>query len=221
MHINYHHRTKRKPIRLPPISDEPHDLLRQALELRRTIRDISPARLSPQLLSDLLWSAYGVNRPMGPFGAPGRTAASASNSQEIDIYIATEEAVYLYNAFANRLLPVFEGDLRFKALTPHQMSIPSNAPIQLIYVVDIRRLRHTRGFDEPGLHDSEIQKSYYFVDTGLIAQNVYLFAAVHGLAAWLHNCDRKFLASALKLTGDQRVLLAHSVGYPATARVQS
>ena len=70
-------------------------------------------------------------------------------------------------------------------------------------------------FQEPGLKDAEIQKSYYFVDTGLIAGNVYLFAAAQGLAAWFHNCDKPGLAKDLNLRPDQRVLFAQTVGYAA------
>ena len=70
-------------------------------------------------------------------------------------------------------------------------------------------------FQEPGLRDSEIQKSYYNVATGLIAGNVYLFAASQGLAAWFHNCNKTALAAELKLRPEQRVLYAQTVGYPA------
>jgi hypothetical protein len=90
----------------------------------------------------------------------------------------------------------------------------TNAPIQLIYVVDIHRLSHTSGFQEPGLQDPEVQKSYYYVDTGLIAGNVYLFAASQGLASWFHNCDRIGLGKKLKLRAEQRVLFGQTVGYP-------
>jgi len=198
----------------PPTRDA--GILR-ALNMRHTIRDISSAHLSPQLLSDLLWAAYGINRPAGPSGSFGRTAASASNSQEIDLYMATPEAVYLYDAHLHQLVPVVHGDLRAKTLTPGQKDVNPAAPVQLIYVADIHRLTHTTGFDEPGLHDPEVQKSYYFVDTGLIAGNVYLFAAAHGLAAWFHNCDREALGRALSLGPEQRVLFVQSVGYPAVS----
>jgi hypothetical protein len=77
---------------------------------------------------------------------------------------------------------------------------------------------HTSGFQEPGLHDPEVQKSYYYVDTGLIAGNVYLFAASQGLAAWFHNCDRVDLAKRLGLRADQRVLFGQSVGYARKSR---
>jgi len=70
-------------------------------------------------------------------------------------------------------------------------------------------------FQEPGLRDTEIQKSYFYVDTGLIAGNVYLFAASQGLAAWFHNCNKEDTAREFGLRPEQRVLFAQSVGYPA------
>jgi Nitroreductase family len=187
-----------------------------ALERRKTTREISARPLPAQLMSNLLWAAWGVNRKTGPFGVPGRTAASASNSQEIDLYVALEAGVYLYDALNHRLAPVAAGDLRAGALTPGQRGVDANAPVQLIYVVDVHRLTHTAGFGEPGLHDPEVQKSYYYVDSGLIAGNVYLFAASQGLAAWFHNCDRSGLARWLALRAEQRVLFAQSVGFPGT-----
>jgi nitroreductase len=86
--------------------------------------------------------------------------------------------------------------------------------VNLIYVVDIAKYAGGTP-QEPGLKDPEIQKSYYCIDAGLIAGNVYLFAASQGLAAWFHNCDKPGLAKDLKLRPDQRVLYAHTVGYPA------
>jgi hypothetical protein len=143
----------------------------------------------------------------------GRTAASASNSQEIDVYVALSEGVYLYEGVAHRLVPVVEGDHRVKA-GHGRGGNGAKAPVRLIYVVDIAKFAKAR-FQEPGLKDEEIQKSYYFVDTGLIAGSVYLFAASQGLAAWFHNCDKAALAKDLDLRPDQRVLFAQTVGYPA------
>jgi hypothetical protein len=100
------------------------------------------------------------------------------------------------------------------AIGPGQKNVAMKAPVQLLYVADIDRLVHTSGFQEPGLQDPEVQKSYYFVDTGLIAGNVYLFAASQGLAAWFHNCDKAGLATRLKLSAEQRVLFGQTVGYP-------
>lgn len=203
-----------KAIELPTPADDGGLSLFGALQRRGTTREIGPAPLPPRLLSNLLWAAWGVNRQAGPFGAGGRTAASASNSQEIDLYVALDTGVYLYDAPAHRLTPVVASDLRFRALGPRQKVAEFKAPVQLIYVVDVRRLSHTSGFREPGLLDPEVQKSYYFVDVGLIAGNVYLFAAAHGLAAWFHNCDKAGLAKSLGLRPDQKALFAQSVGFP-------
>ena len=186
----------------------------KALQQRRTIREISDRKLSMQALSNLLWAACGVNRKKGPFDIPGRTAASASNSQEIDLYVAMEEGIYLYDAFRHRLVPVIAGDLRALAIGPGQADFVAKAPVQLIYVVDINKLTNTSGFQEPGLQDPEVQKSYYYVDTGLIAGNVYLFAAAQGLASWFHNCNKFGLAAKLNLRPEQRVLFGQTVGYP-------
>lgn len=183
-----------------------------ALWDRKTIRNISDKPLPPRMLSNLLWAAFGVNRPQGPGGSTGRTAASASNSQEIDVYVAMPEGVYLYDALPHRLLPVVAGDLRAKVGRGRRGG--GMAPVRLIFVVDIAKFAKA-GFQEPGLKDPDIQKSYYFVDTGLIAGNVYLFAASQGLAAWFHNCDKAGLAKELNLRPDQRVLFAQTVGYPA------
>jgi nitroreductase len=185
-----------------------------ALQERRTIRSISEEKLPPQVLSNLLWAAFGVNRKGGPFGQVGRTAASASNSQEIDLYVVLAEGVYLYEAAAHRLSPVVAGDQRAKLGRRGRRGSAARAPVNLIFVADIARYAKAR-LQEPGLRDPEIQKSYYNVATGLIAGNVYLFAASQGLAAWFHNCDKTGLATLLKLRPQQRVLYAQTVGYPA------
>ncbi len=189
--------------------------LPEALKHRRTIREIGEKKIPLQIISNLLWAAYGINRKKGPFGIPGRTAASASNSQEIDLYVALEKGVYIYEVQKHSLIPVVEGDFRLLAIGPRQKNIIVKAPVQLIYVADVNRLYNTSGYQEPGLQNPEIQKSYYFVDTGLIAGNVYLFAASYGLAAWFHNCNKAKLKTILKLHKGQRVLFGQTVGYPA------
>ncbi len=188
--------------------------LADALRRRRTTREIAARPLPPQLLSNLLWAACGVNRRRGPFGYPGITAASASNSQEIELYLAVESGVYRFDAHRHRLSPVVAKDLRALCISRGQRIGAIQAPVQLVYVVDVHRLTHTAGFREPGLQMPEIQKSYYYADTGMIAANVYLFAASQGLAAWFHNCDRTALTKQLRLRAEQRVLFAQSVGYP-------
>ena len=187
--------------------------LAEAFRTRRTVREFSDEALPPQTLSDLLWAACGINRLNGPFGVAGRTAASASNSQEVDVYVALREGTYRYDPAPHSLIPIAAGDNRRLALGARQGAGGSNAPVRLIYVADIGKLEHTAGFDEPGLHEPEVQKSYYYVDTGLIAGNVYLFAASRGLAAWFHNCDRPALSATLGLSDSQRPLFAQTVGY--------
>jgi len=184
-----------------------------ALRKRKTNRSISDKKLSRQMLSNLLWAACGVNRKKGPFGIPGRTAASASNSQEIDLYVALKEGVYRYEPIPYGLTLVVAEDLRELAIGRGQGKAGAKAPVRLIYVVDIDRFSEA-GFQDPGLKDPEAQKSYYYVDTGLIAENVYLFAASQGLATWFHNCNRAKLFARLGLRTDQRVLFGQTVGYP-------
>jgi hypothetical protein len=202
-----------EPINLTKPETEGGKSVLAALKERRTIREISSRALPPQMLSNLLWAAWGVNRKKGPFGMIGRTAASASNSQEIDLYVAMPEGAYLYDAAAHRLVPVTGADLR--PLCGNRGRRPGvDAPVRLIFVADLEKYNHS-GFDEPGLHDPEVQRSYYNVAIGLIAGNVHLFAAAHDLAAWFHNCDKAALAEALKLGSDQRVVYSQTVGYPA------
>jgi len=202
-------------VRLPAPKLSTGKSFADALRLRRTIREMSARKLSWQELSNVLFAARGVNRTRGPFGGSGSTAASASNSQEVDVYVVLEQGAYFFDAERHGLVPVSGDDVRRLALGPRQPPISPEAPVQLVYVVDLEKLEHTRGFEEPGLHDPEVQKSYYYVDTGIIAGNVYLFAASQGLACWFHNCDRAALARKLALRREQRVLFAQTVGYPA------
>ena len=203
------------PITLMKPTDDKSKSVFKALQLRKTIREISDKKLSLQMLSNLLWAAGGVNRKVGPFGIAGRTAATASNSQEIDIYIALEEGIYFYDAIQHSLMPVATGDCRPLAIGKGQLSFGDKAPARLIYVADIDKLANTKGYREPGLQNPEVQKSYYFVDTGMMAGNVYLYAASAGLASWFHNCDKQGLSAKLKLRKDQRILFGQTVGYAA------
>jgi hypothetical protein len=94
-----------QPITLPKPEKDGGKSVLAALQERRTNRNISAEKLPLQMLSNLLWAAFGVNRENGPFGQIGRTAASASNSQEIDLYVAMPEGIYLYEAVPHRLTP--------------------------------------------------------------------------------------------------------------------
>ena len=201
-----------KPIPLPKPVFARCGTVFEALKTRKTSRVINDKRISRQILSDILWAAQGVNRVEGPFGGPGRTAGSASNSQEICVYVAMKEGIYLYEPDSHKLTPVVAGDNRALVIGRGQGKAGSNAPIRLIYVVDIDRFKNA-GFQEPGLYDPEIQKSYYFVDTGLIAQNVYLTSAALGLASWFHNCNKVALEKKLGLKRHQRALFGQTIGY--------
>lgn len=203
------------PITLPSPRFDNDSTFFEAVKNRKTTRTIQDKKLPLQVLSNLLWSACGINRKKGPFGIPGRTAASASNSQEIDLYVAMEEGVYHYESVSHNLIPVLEEDLREPAIGSRQQWNGGKAPVQLIYVADIAKFSKA-GYQEPGLYDPEMQKAYYYVDTGLIAQNVFLFASSQGLAAWFHNCDRETLTEKLNLREKQRVLFGQTVGYPET-----
>lgn len=199
-----------EPITLPEPEKEGGISVLAALQQRRTTRNISTKKLPPQVLSNLLWAAFGINRKRASFDKPGRTAPSASNSQEIDLYVALPEGVYLYEAVSHRLIPIIAGDFRARA----GRRGAATAPVNIFYVVDLTRYDLGSGQPDRSIGDPEVQKSYYYTDTGFIAQNVYLFAASQGLAAWFHNCDKKNTVKEFKLRPEQRVLFAQSVGYP-------
>lgn len=187
------------PIRLPAPQVTGGKPLMQALQTRHTSRDFRPDALPPQVLSNLLWAAFGINRP----ASNGRTAPSAHDAQDIDVYVVLATGAWLYDAKANLLAPVRAGDLR--ALTGRQ-AFAKDAPVNLVYVADFARFPR----------DSEADRIFYSAaDAGHISQNVYLFAASEGLAtmvrAWI---DKPPLARALKLRPAQHVVLAQSVGYP-------
>lgn len=203
-----------QPIILHEPAFDPSATVFDALRMRKTSRTIGDKPISLQILSDILWAAQGINRVQGPFGGTGRTAGSASNCQEICVYVAMKDGVYLYEPGPHKLAPVAAGDIRPLAIGPGQGKAGSEAPVRLIYVVDMDRF-DSAGFEEPGLHDPEIQKSYYFVDTGLIAENVYLAASSLGLATWFHNCNRDAVAKELYLGPHQRALFGQTIGYDA------
>jgi len=199
-----------QPIILPSPEKDGGKSVLAALQLRKTTRSIDSKAVPLQVLSNLLWAAFGVNREQASFNKPGRTAPSASNSQEIDLYVALPEGVYLYEALPHRLTPVATGDFRMRA----GRGSAATAPLSIFYVADLTR--YDLGPEQPdrAIGDPEIQKSYYYTDTGFIAQNVYLFAASQGLAAWFHNCDKENTVSEFKLKPTQRILFAQTVGYP-------
>jgi nitroreductase len=173
--------------------------LMQVVEERRSSRAFRPEKLPAQVLSNMLWTAFGVNRP----DSGGRSAPSASNSQDTDIYVAMEDGLFLYEAKAHLLKPVLAEDIR--GLTGRQAFV-KEAPVNLIYVSDLAKM--TRAAPE----DREF---YAAAHTGFISQNVYLYCASEGLATVVRaSIDRPALARVMGLRPDQKITLAQSVGYP-------
>jgi SagB-type dehydrogenase family enzyme len=189
-----------KPIQLPPPQTEIGKPLMQALKLRQTSRSFDSKPLPLQELSNLLWAADGINRS----DSGKRTAPSAMNWQEVDVYVALPDALYLYEAKTHTLTPVVAKDLR-EAIGANQ-SFVKDAPVNFVYVADSNKMKRA----------SEEDKSIYgAADAGFIAQNVYLYCASQGLAVVVRgSVDRPALAQAMKLRPEQKIILAQTVGYP-------
>lgn len=184
-------------ISLPAPQTEGGKPLMQALKLRKSTREFSPEKLSAQQLSNLLWAAFGINRPDGR-----RTAPSAMNWQEIDLYVTTSDAVYVYEPKAHKLKEVLAGDQRGLAGT---QGFVKDAALNIVYVADSAKT---------GRANPDDQNLYTGADAGFIAQNVYLFCASEGLATVARgSIDRAAFSKALKLRPEQRVVLAQTVGY--------
>jgi nitroreductase len=171
----------------------------QVLKDRKTSREFSSEKLPLQILSNLLWAAFGVNRS----DSGKRTAPSANNRQEIDIYVATPEGLYLYDAKSHALMPVLAEDIREK--TGGQPSV-KDAPVNLVYVADLAKM---------GTASQADREFYPAADTGFISQNVYLYCASEGLSTFVRAMvDRPTLSKAMNLRPDQKIILAQSIGYP-------
>lgn len=174
--------------------------LMQALHARKSIREFSPQKLSTQVLSNLLWAAFGVNRSE----TAGRTAPSAHNWQDIDIYVATAEGLYLFDVKNQALERVQAKDIR--ALTGTQDFVV-DAPVNLIYVSDFTRMAADTS--------QEDRKITAAINTGFIGENVYLYCASAGLATVVRgSVDKEVLAKAMKLKSTQWIVAAQSVGFP-------
>ena len=185
-----------KSVALPTPQTSGGKPLMQVLKERKSVRDFGPEQLSKQTISNLLWAAWGINREDGH-----RTAPSASNRQEIDVYVVIADGAYLYDAQANALKPVAPGDLR--KFTGTQAYV-ADAPLNLVHVADTAKLG---GDDAARLATAN-------ADTGFIAQNVYLFCASEGLGTVVRgSVNRDDLGKALNLRAAQRITLAQSVGY--------
>lgn len=176
--------------------------LMQALAQRQSLREFDPSPLPEQALSDLLWAAAGINRT----ALGGRTAPSAMNAQEVDVYAALPTGLYRYAVMTHTLHLVSATDVR--RVTGYQDFV-DDAPLDLVFVADHARMK---------LVPAAQRESFASVAAGAMAQNVYLYCASAGLAtvirAWI---DRAALAQALGLNNDQQVLLSQTVGRPRSA----
>ncbi|MEX2454940.1 MAG: SagB/ThcOx family dehydrogenase [Rhodospirillaceae bacterium] len=186
-------------IALPAPTMEGGMPLMDAISKRRSQRAFSDRLLEPQKLSDLLWAAFGINRPE----TGDRTAPSWRGSKETDIYVARADGVWLYAPEQHALRRVLETDLREQT---GRQPFAAQAPQVLIYVADRKRMAEA---------PADSQLLYGHVNSALIAQNVYLFAASEGLATvMLGNVEKDALSAALGLREDQVLTFTQPVGYP-------
>jgi SagB-type dehydrogenase family enzyme len=185
-------------IKLPAPKTEGGMPLMQALKQRHSGREFSSEKLPMQTLSSLLWAAWGINRPDGH-----RTAPSARNSQEIDVYVALSNGLYLYEPKQHQLQRISAEDIRAATGTNDYVK---DAALNLVYVADLAR---------GNLKEPEAIEFYTGADTAFLAQNAYLFCASEGLEAVVRgSINRPELAKLMKLRPDQKITLAQSVGYP-------
>jgi len=182
---------------LPPPRATGGKPLIDALKLRRSIREYADRPLPPQVLSDLLWAAFGVNRPSGD-----RTAPYWRHVMVIDVYAALADGVWLYDPKQHRLEQHLDADIRAQTGT---QDFVGAAPLNLVYVAHGERMQDITAED---------RRLYASVDAGFIGQNVYLFCASEGLATVFRgSLDTRALASTMRLGHGQFVTFAQTVGY--------
>jgi len=186
-------------VKLPPPRQSGGKPLTDALKLRRSTRAYSDRPLPPQVLSDLLWSAFGVNRPSGD-----RTAPYWRHVMVIDVYVALADGVWLYDPAKHVLLPHLKADIR--AQTGMQDFV-GGAPLNLVYVAHGERMQDIPPVD---------RRLYASVDAGFIGQNVYLFCASEGLGTVFRGAvPYEKLEQTLQLGTGQFVTFAQTIGYPS------
>ena len=188
-----------KIMTLPPPKMNGGMPLMQALKLRHSTREYADGPLPAQVLSDLLWAAFGINRP----ASGDRTAPYWRHIMVIDVYAAMADGVWLYDPKAHALRQHSPADIR--ALTGMQDFVGS-APLNLIYVAHGERMHDVSTTD---------RRLFASVDTGFIGQNVYLFCASQGLGSVFRGAvPYKKLEAALQLGSGQFVAFCQTVGYP-------
>jgi nitroreductase len=187
-----------EPRQLPPPDKEGGRPLMQALNLRRSTREFSSRKLPDQVLSDLLWAAYGINRPSGDYTAP-----SWRHIIVTDVYAVMEDGAWLYDPKRHALIPHLAADIR--ALTGRQ-DFPATAPLNLVYVANGDRMKDLA---------AEERRLFCSVDAAFSGQNVYLYCASMGLGTVFRGAvDYPRLEKAMRLAEGQFVTFAQTVGYP-------
>ncbi len=185
--------------RLPAPRPDIGKPLMQALKLRKSTREYSDRPLSDQVLSELLWAAFGINRPSGD-----RTAPYWRHIMVIDVYVAMADGVWLYEPKRHALLRHLPTDIRADTGT---QDFVGHAPLNLVYVAHGERMQDISPTD---------RRLYASVDTGFIGQNVYLYCASEGLASVFRGAvDYKNLDRLMQLGPEQFVTFAQTVGYAA------
>ncbi len=193
-------------IKLPPPQKDLNYSLMQALAIRRSNRKWQEAPISEQELSNLLWAACGITKEETKRSKSRRTAPSATNSQEIKLYVASKHGLFLYDETQHHLLHIHSEDIRTSIGTQKMMH---SAPFGLIYVSDFSRLKKYLAKDE---------HRKWFVsgtDAAFISQNVYLYCAAAGLnTVVLGLVNREQLQSRMGLKEHEKVIYTQVVGRP-------
>ena len=194
-----------KPIQLPKPQMSGGKPIMDVLRDRHSSRDFSTQKLPDQILANVLWAAHGLNRPDAAKGQPSHTNPSGHNVQEVDVYVATADGLYVYDEIANVLKPVKSEDIRSFLTAPVQ-KFPADAPLNLIYVADLAKLKG---------EDPSVMTALTYATTLGMVENVYLYCASEGLATVVRLMfDKNALAKAMGLRPDQSITLEQVVGYP-------
>ena len=166
----------------------------EALAARASVKEWSDKKLNIQDLSDLLWAANGINRP----DEGKRTAASALNAQDVDVYVLLEEGAYLYDAKIQQLTPVAKGDFR-------EVGEKTTAPLLIVLVSDISRFK---------IGEMPSKLNWAALDIGIVSQNIAIFCSGTGFKTRPRvGMDVAKIKQVLKLTDSQYPMLNHPVGY--------
>lgn len=178
-------------IKLPEPQKSGGMSLMEAIALRQSVRNYDSKAISEQQLSNILWAAYGFNRP------DKRTVPSANNKQAFEVYVALEKGLYLYNAAANTLELKVAKDLRESS---GRQPFVKTAPVNLVFVCDTKK---------------QGNENMAYADCGFISQNIYLVCAAEGLATVVRGMVGSSLHEDMGLSADQKVIMAQTIGYAA------